>query len=97
MKCKYCLCYSLTSLTIGSGMTKIGYGSFLGADIPVVVSLIKNPFTILGKTSKDRPFSQNTYNNATLYVPAGTVDKYKATNGWKDFLFIEEGTGSTSK
>ena len=26
-------------------------------------------------------------------MPVGTIDKYKATDGWKDFLFIEEGTG----
>ena len=62
-------------------------------DIPTVISLIENPFTITGKTSGYRTFSQNTFNNATLYVPKGTIEKYKATGGWKDFFFIEEGVG----
>ena len=86
-------CSGLTSVTIGSGVTSIGNRAFDGADIPTIISLIENPFTITGKTSDDRTFSQNTFNNATLYVPKGTIDKYKATVGWKDFLFIEEGTG----
>ena len=72
-------------------MTSIGDRAFDGADIPTVISLIENPFTITGKTSNYRTFSQNTFNNATLYVPKGTIDKYKATDGWKDFVFIEEG------
>ena len=74
-------------------MTKIGQNAFDGADIPTVVSLIENPFTIEGKKSSSRTFSQNTFLNATLYVPKGTIDKYKATEGWKDFVFIEEGEG----
>ena len=86
-------CTGLTSVTIGSGVTSIGRNAFDGADIPTVISLIENPFTITGKTSNIRTFSQNTFLNATLYVPKGTIDKYKATAGWKDFLFIEEGTG----
>jgi len=86
-------CSGLTSVTIGSGVTSIGNRAFDGVDFPTVVSLIENPFTIAGKTSGSRTFSQNTFNNATLYVPKGTIDKYKATDGWKDFLFIEEGTG----
>ena len=86
-------CSDLNSVTIGSGVTSIGDAAFNGADISTVISLIENPFTITGKTSDYRSFSQNTFNNATLYVPKGTINKYKATEGWKDFLFIEEGTG----
>jgi len=84
-------CSGLTSVTIGSGVTSIGHNAFDGADIPTVISLIENPFAITGKTSDYSTFSQNTFFNATLYVPKGTIDKYKATDGWKDFVFIEEG------
>ena len=87
-------CSGLTSVTIGSGVTSIGNYAFDGVDIPTVISLIENPFKITGKTSDLRTFTQNTFNNATLYVPKGTIDKYKATEGWKDFLFIEEGIPS---
>ena len=87
-------CSGLTSVTIGSGVTRIGDAAFNGADIPTVISLIENPFKITGKTSSTRTFTQNTFLNATLYVPKGTIDKYKATDGWKDFVFIEEENGS---
>ena len=84
----------LNQITIPNSVTSIERGAFSGWDLPVVISLIENPFKIYGKADEyNRTFSQNTFNNATLYVPAGTIDKYKATNGWKDFLFIEEGTG----
>ena len=83
-------CSGLTSVAIGSGVMSIGKHAFDFCDIPIVISLIENPFKIIGKTSNDKTFSLNTFNNASLYVPKGTIDKYKATEGWKDFVFIEE-------
>ena len=81
-------CSGLTSVIIPNSVTSIGSQAFDGADIPTVISLIENPFKIYSST-----FSNNTLKNASLYVPVGTIDKYKATEGWKDFMFIEEGTG----
>lgn len=70
-------------------MTFIGEGAFDGWDIPEVISKIENPFNISTTT-----FTDNTFYNSTLYVPKGTIDKYRATEGWKKFLFIEEGDPS---
>ena len=73
-------------------VTSIGFRAFSDcSSLTSVVSLTKEPFAIYGKYSDNKLFDLNIFNNATLYVPAGTIDKYKATKGWKDFLFIEEG------
>ena len=88
-------CDSLTSITIPNSVTSIGEEAFYGCNIHTIVSLIENPFKITGKEIAYSTFSHDTFNNATLYVPVGTIDKYKATEGWKDFLFIEEGTGES--
>ena len=50
-----------------------------------VTSLIEEPFDIDTET-----FGDDTYKNATLYVPAGTKEKYEATEGWKNFANIVE-------
>ena len=84
-------CSGLTSVTIPNSVTSIGNYAFDGCDIPTVISLIENPFNI-----STYVFSNNTQKNATLYVPVGTIEKYKATSGWKEFLFMEEGTGGTT-
>ena len=86
-------CTSLTSITFTKNIKHIGFGAFDGADIPIVISLIKKPFSIGGKSSDNKTFTLNTFNNATLYVPVGTIELYKGAEGWKDFVFIEEGTG----
>ena len=82
-------CSGLTSITIPGSVTSIGDYAFRGINLEEIVSLIETPFEISSNT-----FSENTRNNATLYVPKGTLEKYKSTAGWKDFSFIEEGDGS---
>ncbi len=94
-------CTGLTKITIPNSVNYIGANAFDVNDSPTlesIISLIENPFDIYGKTSYDGKeyigaFSQSTFENAILYVPKGTIDKYKATEGWKDFAHIEEGTG----
>ena len=90
-------CSSLTSITIPNSVTYIGGEAFSNCSgLTTVISLIEEPFWIYGKSSSWRTFPLDVFNNVTLYVPVGTIDKYQSTEGWKDFLFIEEGTGPNS-
>ena len=86
-------CKGLTSVTIGKSVTSIGIHAFNCDNLVTIVSLIEKPFEIYGISAKyDRVFSESAFMNATLYVPAGTKETYKKTEGWKDFRYIEEGT-----
>ena len=87
-------CGSMTSVTIPNSVTTIEVQAFsLSDNLTSVISLIENPFEIGGRepdSSGLSTFSLGVYDNATLYVPVGTIEKYKATEGWKDFKNIEE-------
>ena len=87
----------LTSITIPNSVTSIGGNAFDEIAVSTIVSLIENPFAIYGSISSYKTFTLNTFNNATLYVPTGTINKYKATEGWKDFNNIVEGVPSGIK
>ena len=88
-------CSGLTSIIIPNSVSIIEEAAFKGcSNLRSVISFINYPFEIEGKNSINRTFDLDIFNNVTLYVPEGTIDDYKSTAGWKDFLFIEEGVPS---
>ena len=89
-------CFQLESVDIPSSIIKIedyAFGSCGG--LTSVISRMTNPNAI-----KDNVFERIVWSNnvstkvktsATLYVPVGSVDNYKSTDGWKQFGTIYEG------
>ena len=84
----FSFCRSLTNVTIPNSVTKIGRYAFYGCDgLTSVTSCIENPFAIQRNVFEGW---YGDYYDATLYVPIGTSEKYKSTDGWKNFKNIVE-------
>jgi len=85
----FCLCYGLTSVTIGSGMASIGAGAFYECRNLRNVCCYAEDVPDTGiNTFEGLPIA-----SATLHVPAGSVDSYKAVSPWNEFgniVAIEE-------
>ena len=69
-------CSSLSSITIPNSVTQIQEFAFYQCDGLTSVTLGKGL-----KSIRDEAFNVNSISS---------VEKYKATDGWKDFVFIEE-------
>ena len=76
-------CSGLKSLTIGSGVTSYGNSAFQCSNLTSVAVLNPTPVAITQNVFTNRT-------NATLYVPKGSKDAYKAADYWKEFKEIIE-------
>jgi len=86
-------CTSLTTFTFPASLTHIG--TFLlasDANITSVYSYLPEPIELgdWGNTATFSMLPGAPTGDCTLYVPAGTVDLYRAASGWNVFLNIEE-------
>lgn len=76
----------LKGITIPAAVKSIGEAAFTGCDkMTLVKSLITTPTAI-----DDNTFDAAVYAAATLIVPYGTKARYASTDGWRNFVNIEE-------
>ena len=86
----FCYCPNLESIIIPSSVTSIGQHAFADCErLSTVDCYAENVPT----TSTD-VFEYTNIGNATLHVPVGSVDAYKAATPWKGFKEIAGLTGS---
>lgn len=77
-------CAELTTITIGSGVQSIGSRAFAWCEkVETITILATVPPVIEQETFKNIPES------AILYVPAGSLEAYKAAELWSQFAKIE--------
>ena len=77
-------CAGLTSITLPNSLTKIDRDAFAYCRaLTEIYSYIENPFKVDCWRGVDLKKIQ-------LYVPIGTMDKYKTTSGWAKFTNIVE-------
>ena len=80
-------CWNLCDIIIGSGVNYIGgrafYHEYGGSTLSTM--RVTCHATVPPVIDADC-FSNKTYNNATLYVPKGSLEAYRNAVGWKEFF-----------
>ena len=75
-------------MTIPNSVTSIGNFAFQECrSLTSVITIMENPCLINSEC-----FHNDVFHNTTLYVPRGTIEKYKSTDYWNKFLHIIEGS-----
>ncbi|MDE6309744.1 MAG: leucine-rich repeat domain-containing protein [Muribaculaceae bacterium] len=78
-------CKQLTSITLPEGITTIDVRAF--GNSTNIKEIVYNSFNPV--TADENIFDDEIYSAATLYIPKGTLEKYRATVPWNRFLKIE--------
>ena len=73
-------CSGLTSVTIGNSVTSIGDYAFYRCSALTSVTINAESLESYGSGAFD-----DTHADLTIYVPAGSVDTYKAAENWADY------------
>ena len=81
----WCFFPGATSVEFGPQVTAIPNYLFSGV---TTLSSVKVPW-LTPITLNAETFSENTYADATLWVPGGTMDAYEAANNWKEFTHMD--------
>ena len=82
----FCGCTSLASVNIGESVTTIGAGAFEDCDAITSVTCLAKECPVYVCDLRVDMFS--VYKTATLYVPKQSIDAYKTTAPWSNFLKV---------
>lgn len=82
-------CYGLNSVVLPASVTNISEGVFFGCNnLTEIINTNPTP-QMLMQSINYSIFSGTIYNSCILRVPAGSVDNYKNTELWNEFIYIE--------
>ena len=84
-------CSGLKEVTLGKGLKKIASESFLSSSSIEKITI----YATQPPVTDGYIFDEAVYENATLYVPQGSISKYQVMTGWSGFYNISEIEGST--
>ena len=93
----FAYCFSLASVNIGESVTTIGYGAFDDCDSITSVTCFAKECPVCNIDSRYNMFS--VFDTATLYVPKQSIDAYRTTDPWSNFVNVValEDTGIEGK
>ena len=82
-------CHGLTSVTIGNSVTEIGNGVFCNCNLEEIYCMATVP-PLIEKYTFSEYINGNCIEkyDATLYVPKGSENSYKAADYWENFMNV---------